>query len=192
MGTKYVLALKKPVADATVIYKTITVGNKQVIFQFQWSIASEEQYRIVEQYINTKMKSDPFLINGAYVYQYDYIDYYARLYGMSDAQLNDWLDSDPLLPNSISLMRRDSQLQTIRQRSEEAAALKSVVNHYKEEMSWHFQATYRSEITTGVMELGGWYRSQDPELQFRFVSPLTHIGKNDFDNVTLEFEVDND
>lgn len=192
MGTKYILPLKKPVADATTIYKTIVIGDKQISFQFQWSIASEEQYNIIEQYVNTKMRSDPFLVNGSYVYQYDYINYYARLYGMSDEQLNDWLDANPLLPNSIALMSRDSQLQTLRQRIEEAAALKAVINHYREEMSWHFQATYRSEITTGVMELGGWYRSQDPELQFRFVSQLTHIGKNDFDNVTLEFEVDND
>lgn len=191
MGTKYILPLTKPVEGATTIYKTVNVGDKEVIFQFQWSIASEEQYDIVQRYIDTKMHSDPFLINGSYVYQYDYVDYYARLYGMTDEQLEEWLDTDPLLPNSIVAMDRSAQITTLKQRAEEAAALRSIVNHYKEIMKWHFQASYRSEITTGVMELGGWYRSQDPELQFRFVSPLTHIGKDDFNNVTLEFEVDN-
>lgn len=191
MGTKYALPLTKPVEGATTIYKTVNVGDKEVIFQFQWSIASEEQYDIVQQYIDTKMRSDPFLINGSYVYQYDYVDYYARLYGMTDEQLGEWLDTDPLLSNSIAAMDRSAQITTLKQRAEEAAALRSIVNHYKEIMKWHFQASYRSEITTGVMELGGWYRSQDPELQFRFVSPLTHIGKDDFNNVTLEFEVDN-
>lgn len=191
MGTKYALPLTKPVEGATTIYKTVNVGDKEVIFQFQWSIASEEQYDIVQQYIDTKMRSDPFLINGSYVYQYDYVDYYARLYGMTDEQLGEWLDTNPLLSNSIAAMDRSAQITTLKQRAEEAAALRSIVNHYKEIMKWHFQASYRSEITTGVMELGGWYRSQDPELQFRFVSPLTHIGKDDFNNVTLEFEVDN-
>lgn len=191
MGTKYTLALTKPTDDATTIYKTINVGEKEVIFQFQWSVASEEQYNIIERYISSKTNSDPFLINGSYVYNYDYVAYYDRLFGLSDSQIGEWLDTDPLLPNSIKAMERSAQVYVLKQRATEAHALKAVVAHYREELKWHFQASYNGETTVGVIELGGWYRSQDPELQFRFVSPLTYVGKNDFSKVTLEFEVDN-
>lgn len=191
MGSKYTLALTSTTEGATLIYKTITVGEKEVHFRFQWSVASEEQFSIIEQYINTKMKSDPFLIEGSYVYEYDYIGYYDALFGKSDVQLGEWLDTDPLLPNSIRAMERSAQINTLKDRATEAHALKGAVDHYKEELKWHFQADYRDETTVGVIEPGGWYRSQDPVLQFRFVSPLAYIGKNDFNNVTIEFEVDN-
>lgn len=192
MGTLYALALTKPEDASDVIVKNISVGNKEIRFRFQWSIASEEQYNIIKQYIDTKMRSDPFLIDGVFVYKYDYVEYYARLYGLTDEQLGEWLDEDPLLPNSIKGMERQAQLYTLRERATEAKALQGAVEHYREELKWHFQADYDDESTTGIIVPGGWYRSQDPELQFRFVSPLDYIGRDDFSKVTIEFEVDND
>lgn len=191
MGTLYTLPLKLPEAGATTIYKSIVVGSRTIQFRFQWAIASEEQYNIVLQYLATKTKSDPLYVDGAYTYNYDYLEYYAPLYAMTDEELNDWLDSEPALPASVQKAERPSQILILRERAEIAATLVPVVAQYKEVLKWQFHATYNGETTVGVIEPGGWYRSQDVDIQFRFVSPLAYIGRNDFERVTLEFEVDN-
>ena len=191
MGTLYALPLKLPEEGATTIFKNITVGEKTIQFRFQWAIASEEQYAIIQQYLTTKTKSDPLYIDGAYTYNYDFIEYYAPLADMTDAELEEWLSEDHPLPASVLNLSVPAQLAILKPRAKEAASLAPVVAQYKEVLKWQFHALYEDEVTVGVIEPGGWYRSQDVALQFRFVSPLAHIGRNDFERVTLEFEVDN-
>ena len=191
MGTIYALPLKLPEEGATTIYKNITVGEKTVQFRFQWAIASEEQYDIVQQYLITKTKSDPLFTDDAYTYNYDFIEYYAPLAGMTDAELEEWLTEDHPLPASLLNLQPAAQLAILKPRIKEAASLAPVVAQYKEVLKWQFHAVYEDEVTVGVIEPGGWYRSQDTALQFRFVSPLAYIGRDDFERVTLEFEVDN-
>lgn len=191
MGTLYTLPLTLPEEGATTIYKNITVGNRNIQFRFQWAIASAEQYEIIQQSLAVKTKSDPLYINGAYTYNYDFIAYYYPLSLMSDTQLEEWLDNTEELPNSVRTAQRASQKIILKNRAREAAALKPVVEQYKEVLKWQFHALYGNETTVGVVEPGGWYRSQDVDLQFRFVSPLPYIGRADFERVTIEFEVDN-
>lgn len=190
MGIIYNLPLKYPEEGATTIYKNITVGSRNIQFRFQWAVASEEQYNIIQQYLDTKTKSDPLVVDGAYNYNYDYIDYYVPLQGMSDNDITEWMQENPL-PSSIVVVPLLSQLMVLKTRAREAAALKPVVEQYKEVLRWQFHSTYNNEVNVGFIEPGGWYRNQDTDLQFRFISPLSYIGKNDFDKVTLEFEVDN-
>lgn len=194
MGSLYTLQLSKPSGEpeATTIYKEITVGPYNVSFRFQWAVASEEQYNILLSYISTKAKSDPLLINGIYTYSYDYMDYYLRLADMNEQELNDWLDTDPVLPTSIASASREAQLIMLKNRIKTCAALAPVFDQYKEVIKWQFHMTFEGETNVGVIEPGGWYRNQDSRLCFRFVSPLAKIGKNDFNNVTIEFEVDNE
>ena len=193
MGTLYTLPLKRPSGEpnATTVYKNITVGQFNIQFRFQWAVASEEQYAILQNYINTKTKSDPLSIEGSYTYNYDYMDYYLKLSGKTDEELNNWLDTDPILPASISVMPRASQLIALKNRIKECDALKPVLDQYKEVIKWQFHALFEGETTVGVIEPGGWYRNQDNTLCFRFVSPLAYIGREDFDRVTIEFEVNN-
>lgn len=191
MGTVYTLPLKLPEEGATTIFKNITVGEKNIQFRFQWAIASEEQYNIILQYLTTKTKSDPLYIDGAYTYDYDFIEYYLPLAGMTDAELEEWLGEDHPLPASMLNKQPSAQLAILKPRIKEAAALAPVVAQYKEVLKWQFHSLYEGETNVGVIEPGGWYRSQDTALQFRFVSPLAHIGRNDFERVTIEFEVDN-
>lgn len=191
MGTVYTLPLKLPEEGATTIFKNITVGEKNIQFRFQWAIASEEQYNIILQYLTTKTKSDPLYIDGAYTYDYDFIEYYLPLAGMTDAELEEWLDEDHPLPASMLNKQHSAQLAILKPRIKEATALAPVVAQYKEVLKWQFHSLYEGETNVGVIEPGGWYRSQDVSLQFRFVSPLAHIGREDFERVTIEFEVDN-
>lgn len=194
MGTLYTLPLKKPSGepDATTIYKNIVVGTLRLPFRFQWAVASEEQYNILMSYIKSKTHSDPLCIGGTYTYNYNYMEYYLNLANYTEQELNDWLDTDPSLPVSIKNAQRPSQLIMLKSRIKEATALDPVLAQYREVIKWQFHMTLNGEVNVGVIEPGGWYRNQDSTLCFRFVSPLPHIGRNDFDRVTMEFEVYNE
>ena len=192
MGSIYQCQLSLPEKEATTIYKTITVGNKEVQVRFQWAVASEEQYNILLRYIDTKTNSDPLYIDGTYTYEYDYMDYYGRLIGKTEEQLSAWLDTNPVLPNSIINQDREAQIRILQQRITEVTALKPVLAQYKEVVKWQFSLLYDDVTTVGVIELGGWYRNQDPVMSFRFISELENIGRYDFNNVTMEFEVFDD
>ena len=192
MSVLYTAALSLPDNNTTTIVNNIHVGNEVVSFRFQWAVASEEQYNIIMDYIGTKTKSDPMEKDGVFSYDYDYVAYYMALADYNDEQLNDWLDTDPMLPHSIAVAQRPSQLLMLHNRINECKALDPVIKQYKEVLRWQFQATYKGQVTSGFIEPGGWYRNQDPELCFRFVSELPYIGRNDFNNVTIEFEVSNE
>lgn len=189
MSALYTLQLSLPDENSTTVVNNVQVGRNNVRFRFQWAVASEEQYNLIVQYINTKTKSDPLNDNGTYTYEYDYLQYYLQFEDMTDEELNAWLDTNPVLPNSIANAVRASQILMIRKRLEECITLRPVVLQYKEVLRWQFQAIYKDQITVGFIEPGGWYRNQDPELCFRFVSELDYIGRKDFNNVTIEFEV---
>lgn len=194
MKTLYELPLKKPSGEpnATTIYKNITVGSLSLPFRFQWAVASEEQYNILLDYIARKTKSDPIFVHGVYTYNYDYMAYYLKLSGKTEQELIDWLDTDPSLPTSIALAPRASQLILLKTRISECEALEPVLQQYREVIKWQFHVTFEGETNVGVIEPGGWYRNQDSSLCFRFVSPLARIGRNDFDRVVMEFEVNNE
>lgn len=189
MSTLYTLQLELPETNATNVVTNVRVGNEEVRFQFQWAIASEEQLNIILRYIDTKTKSDPLNNDGVYTYEYDYMDYYMRLADKTEQELSDWLDTNPVLPNSILSAPRPSQLLMLNNRILECRALDPVIKQYREVVKWQFVALYKGQTTVGYIEPGGWYRNQDPEMCFRFISDLAYIGQQDFNNVTIEFEV---
>lgn len=191
MSSIYTFPLSYPEPGATTIYKNIQVGSNIVQFRFQWAIASEEQYNIIMQYLDTKTKSDPLNDDGAFTYDYNYMSYYMPLAGKTEEELGEWLDTNPVLPNSIKTASRSSQLAMLQNRIAECVSLHPTIKQYRETLRWQFHSFFNNETNVGLIELGGWYRTQDPLLRYRFVSPLTYIGKDDFDKVTIEFEVDN-
>lgn len=192
MSTLYKIQLSLSDVDDTVLVNNIQVGSETVRFRFQWAIASEEQYNLIMRYIDTKTNSDPLNNDGTYTYEYDYMAYYLNLSTMTEEELDEWLDTNPVLPNSILNSVRASQILMLQKRITECLALKPVIDQYKEVLRWQFKATYKDQVTVGFIEPGGWYRNQDPNLCFRFVSELPYIGRSDFNNVAIEFEVGNE
>lgn len=192
MSTTYIAQLSQSDVNDTTVINNIRVGNEVIRFRFQWAIVSEEQYNIVQSYLNIKTRSDPLDDNGTYTYNYDYIAYYMALSDKTEEELNEWLDTNPVLPHTIKVAVRASQLLMLRKRITECEALDPVLKQYREVLRWQFQATYKDQVTVGYIEPGGWYRNQDPEISFRFVSDLSYIGRKDFNNVSIEFEVNNE
>ena len=191
MSVLYSLQLSLPEEEATTVINTIQVGNESIDFRFQWAVASEEQYNLILQYIDTKTRSDPLDDHGTFSYNYNYMEYYLTLEDMNDQELNAWLDTDPVLPHSVAVAVRAEQLLVLKKRIKECVTLRPVILQYRDVVKWQFRATYKGQVTVGIVEPGGWYRHQDPELSFRFVSELPYIGHKDFNNVTIEFEVAN-
>lgn len=191
MSSLYTLQLSSPEEGATTINNTVQIGNETIDFKFQWAVASEEQYNIILRYLDTKTRSDPLNDHGTYTYSYDYMEYYLALADKNDQELNEWLDTDPVLPNSILSAVRASQILMLKKRIAECVALRPVILQYRDVVKWQFKATYKDQVTVGLIEPGGWYRNQDPELSFRFVSELAYVGFKDFNNVSIEFEVAN-
>lgn len=187
--TTYTVQLSLPDENSTAVVNNIQAGRETVRFRFQWAVASEEQYNLVMRYIETKTKSDPLNSAGAFTYNYDYMEYYLELATKTEEELIEWLDTNPPLPNSILNSPRPSQLIMLRNRIIECVTLQPVIDQYKEVLRWQFQAVYKDQVTVGFIEPGGWYRNQDPDMCFRFVSELDYIGRKDFNNVTIEFEV---
>lgn len=192
MALLYTCNLTQPEEGQTRVVQNISVGSRTLQFTFQWASVSQEQYDIVLRFLRTRAESDPLILGDTYVRDYDYLDYYMRLSGLSESDLIEWLDEAPPLPKSISLAPRVSQLVMLRERIAMCEALQPTVDQYKEVLRWAFKMQYEDEVNVGAIEPGGWYRNQDPEFSFRFVSDLPVIRYEDFGNVTIEFEVYND
>lgn len=189
MGQLYTVSLQQPDANASFISNTISFGDRRMQIDFQWAIASEEQYNMVAAWISRQASTDPLIEGDTFITDYDWLAFYLNLSGMTDAQLESWLSTADKLPRSLTLGDMYSRVITAKRRIEECVSLDPVVRQYKEVMRWQFKAVYDNETTVGAVEVGGWYRHQDPSMSFRFTSKLDYIGKADLGNVTMEIEV---
>lgn len=186
---KYRFLLNDVDSEGTTVLRTVQVGKHRLQFTFQWAIASDEQLQLVQRYLQTKAMADPLKdVDGNYNRHYDWFAYYANLIG---TDLNEWLDTDPVLPMSvIKQPTREQQISVLNMYIEEAETLVPVLLLYYETVVWQFRTVLDDqEQTTGLLRLGGWFRNQDNTLAFRFVSELERIEQGDLSNVTIEFEV---
>lgn len=190
MSTRYKLSLELPDEDATTVFINASVNGVILPFRFQWAVVSEEQYNLIAQYLTNKANSDPLYVQGSYTYAYDWQSYYMKLSSYTEEELIQWLVEQPdPLPASILKVTPAEQLLILRKRITECKALDPVIRQYKELLRWQFHTFYGDETTVGYIEPGGWYRNQDAKLSFRFISELDYIGRKDFNNVTMEFEL---
>lgn len=166
----------------------IRVGSRTLEFHFQWAIVSEEQFKIVVEYLKKKADTDPILRrNGNYDREYDWYSFYIALVGVD---LEEWLDGDPELPTSLISKTRTKQLSLVRTYIKEVLALQPAVDLYTDLLKWGFQMTCDDlDTAVGNVQPGGWYHNQDTKLAFRFTSEIDYIGRNDISQVIIEFEV---
>lgn len=187
--TPYYFSIEGIDTSQTTVTQVITVGARVLTFQFQWAIASAEQGDMVLKYLINRAKSDPLQMeDGNYNRDYDWFNYYLPLIGQD---LDAWLDTNPILPVSVlSQPDRASQKRVIQQYLIEVATLQPIILLYTETMRWQFQCSCADTDTiTGIVEPGGWFRNQDSEFAFRFRSARDYIGKEDINELALEFEV---
>lgn len=190
MSRIYVAQLQQPDEGNTYVFNTINVAGNTITFEFKWASASEEQFNMVRKWIDQQAYTDPIIIGNTFVTEYDWLEFYYKLRNMSDSELITWVhDPDTQLPKSLQTGEDYSRLVLIKERIAECVSLYPVVQQYKEIMRWQFKSTFNGEVNVGAIEIGGWYRNQDSQLSFRFVSDLEAIGYNDLGNVEIEFEI---
>lgn len=187
--TSYYYNIADVDTSLTTVTQIVTVGSRTLTFTFQWAVASEEQAQLVDKYLTRLAASDPLkMADGGYNREYDWYSYYIAL---ASVDLDEWLDSDPTLP--VSVLKEDTragQKQVLRRNISTASTLSPVILLYSETLRWQFQVTCADTDTiTGLVEPGGWFRNQDSKFAFRFHSARTYIGKEDINELALEFEV---
>ena len=173
-------------SSETSVTQMIQAGTKTIQFDFQWAVASEEQFNLVARYLTNKANTDPLYDDGEYDRSYDWYTYYMDLAGVD---LDTWLDTNPILPHSIYGLTRSRQKSLLRLNITEAQSLQPAILLYTEVLKWQFTATVSGDTTVGYVQPGGWYRNQDNSYSFRFLSGQTRIGKEDLSNVYIVFEV---
>lgn len=184
---KYYYKLSDVSIEETRVSKAIRVGNRTITFNFQWAISSEEQCNMVLKYLIKKANADPLLVHGNVDRDYNWLTYYVNLI---DVDLNDWLDTNPAIPFSIKEYTRERQIQVLNIRIQEAKELAAIVNQYTEVLRWQTTVTTPdTDSTSCFVELGGWNRNQDNHFAFRFLSGRQYIGRNDLNELYIEFEV---
>lgn len=165
----------------------IQVGSHTLTFHFQWAIVSEEQYKIVHDYLVNKANTDPLVHSGEYNRTYNWFNYY---YNLVNKDLDEWLDSNPVLPVSLNSKSRDVQKYLLTLYIAEAKALEPAIRIYNDVIRWQFTMTGADvDTAVGYVQPGGWYHNQDNILSFRFVSELDNIDRSTISAVSLEFEV---
>lgn len=163
------------------------IGTHQIKAKFLWAIVTQEQSDLLEQYNTTLAQSDPLeLASGGYNRDYDYINYYISLYGVD---LIEWIASNPDLPNSVAHKEDWEKISIIGDRITECMEINTLRKEFREAMRWQVTLIEGEEITSCVIEPGGWFRYPNEHWAIRFVSDLTYIGLNDLGQVTVECEV---
>ena len=194
--SRYICTLQAPEEGSIAANFSISVGENAFEISFQWAIATEEQYSMIQNYFKRKASSDPLIItsggNTTFQQEYDYYSYYIALSGLSDAELIDWLSVAPSLPESLKNGSPENSLNLIRIRVKECEDLKEAVDLYQDVVKWQFVVSFRDKQYTGFVIPGGWYNHQGDNVSFRFISELEDIGQNDLGNVSIEIEVPND
>ena len=176
--------------DADAFTQMIQVGSYVLTFNFQWAIVSEEQYTMILRYLNNKASNDPLVTAGNYIRNYDWFEYYNAL---KNKNLDEWLDSNPLLPVSLSGKSRSEQKRLLNIYLTEMLSLEPAVLLYKDILKWQFTVTGSGiDTAVGYVQPGGWYHNQDGVLSFRFISELDKIDRDTISEVTIQFEVYNE
>lgn len=184
--TSYTCAIHND-KDADSFTQIIQVGSHLLTFKFQWAIVSEEQYTLISRYLSSRSSNDPLIISGEYDRTYSWFNYYYDLVGKN---LDEWLDSNPSIPVSLSGKSRGVQKQLLNVYITEAQSLEPAIRLYTDVIKWQFTMTGSGiDNAVGYVQPGGWYHNQDNILSFRFVSELDNIGRDTISEVTLQFEV---
>lgn len=187
--TKYYHNITGIDTSLTKVVQVVIVGNRTLTFTFQWAIASEEQAQLVDRYLTQLAETDPLVFSDKnFNREYDWYTYYANLFNQD---LDEWLDTNPVLPMSVIKAgdRREQKI-VLNRNIATAKTFTPIITLYAETLRWQFRMDCADTDTiTGTVEPGGWFRNQDSKFAFRFHSARTYIGASDINELALEFEV---
>lgn len=192
MSDLYTLQLQN-LEEATSLSFNIKVVNRNLVLTLNWPTYIEEQYNIILQYFTDCAQSDPLVTPDEFVRNYDYCNYYLPLFDKTETELREWIQNTPILPQSIKTGSNDNEKYSrLLQNLQRCKAAWPLIIQYRDILCWNAQVLLEGDVTTGLVRPGGWYRTGDSELQFRFTARTDTVGRGDLGNVTVEFLVGQD
>lgn len=187
MKTVYALSLEDTSENPYMITTSIPGVGISLSVSFLWDDTTQEQSDLFDKYVAQLPQNDP-LVKETYDREYDYVQYYLNL---EDLNLDEWLDSNPILPLSLVEREKVIQKKKIRERIALCQNISTLRLQYKELLQWSVKVEdTNGDVYTSLLRLGGWNLNQSEDYAFRFVSDdKESIGKNDLQYVTFEVKV---
>ena len=187
MKTIYALSLENTSENPCTITTAIPGVGISLNISFRWDDTTQEQSDLFDRYVSQLPQNDP-LVKETYDREYDYVQYYLNL---EDLNLDEWLDTNPVLSQSLIGKERVIQKKKIRERIALCQSISILQLQYKEFLQWSVKIEDTNGNTyTSVLRLGGWNLNQSKNYAFRFTSDIKeNIGKDDLQYVTFEVKV---
>lgn len=187
MKTVYALSLEDTSENPYAITTSIPGTGISLNISFLWDDTTQEQSDLFDRYVSQLPQNDP-LVKETYDREYDYVQYYL---GLEDLNLDEWLDLNPVLPQSLIGKEKVIQKKKIRERISLCQNISLLQLQYKESLCWSVKVEdTNGDVYTSLLRLGGWNLNQSENYAFRFVSDSKeNIGKNDLQYVTFEVKV---
>ncbi len=185
----YTIDLKDIVPEDNDFTITVSVSNLSFQFHFSWDIASAEQDEELIRNIAMLSATDP--LGPALKRDYSWPEYYLQFDGLSDEEIEEWMDNNPdSLPSSFKGLTTYQRLVLIKERLLQSLDYAEQLLTYQELMRWQVVASQGDTTTVGYVQLGGWY-DFNTGVAFRFVSEgRDYIGADDLQYVQMEFSID--
>lgn len=190
MAKYYTLILDDiDIADDTFSFDMSVTPQVQLQVTGHWDTVLQYQYDVIKKQLIAMAKADPLNDNGEYIRDYDYIDYYMALVGVN---LENWLVSNPVIPNDIKNAPLATQIFILQERIAFCQDLQPILQKYEEGLRWNVNVTDSNGITTAaVIQPGGWFRNQADDYSFSFLSTKSHVGIDDLPYVTMVVRINN-
>lgn len=167
----------------------ISAGDRTLQLAIAWPEDIQETYDNLLRSIESDMLSDPLVNSTEIIRDYDYLNYYSNIpaYG---AGMEEWLEEQDTLPQSIRGLQTTAQLNALTERR----ALCQGLSDYKSDLE--DQLCYQITITDDMNRVvvtdvrpGGWFNEQDNYWAARYTSNITDIKQGQLNIVTMEIEV---
>ena len=171
------------------VSQAIKVGDSILTFEFSWDTIARQEYLDLLRSLSNLADGDPLYNTETklYVRDYDYLSYYLSI----PSDIITWLDSNPMLPNSMTGMDSLQIEEYIEERRSFCEEVQTLLNQLQDILKWHVTIYLENDVlTTGLLTLGGWYLYQSNfRIRFYTDSDLTRIDYNDLTKVKIMFGV---
>ena len=171
----------------------ISAGDRTLQLSIAWPDNVQEIYDNIQRDIDSDMRSDPLVNSTEIIREYDYLGYYSSIpaYGSG---MEEWLDEQDTLPQSIRELQHSAQLNLLVERRALCLGLSAYLSDLKDQLCYQITITDdMNRVVVTDVRPGGWFNEQDNYWAIRYTADIPEIGQGQLNIVTMEIEVyDND
>lgn len=167
----------------------VSAGDRTLQLAISWPSDVQETYDSLLQSIDSDMRSDPLVNVENIIRDYDYLGYYNNIpvYGSG---MEEWLDEQDTLPQSIRGLERVAQLNILIERKTLCAGLAQYKSDLEDQLCYQITITDdMNRVVVTDVRPGGWFNEQDDYWAARYTAGVPTIGYGQLNIVTMEIEV---